>query len=29
MVKEWTIIHRDELLAMWESQQFEKIAPLD
>lgn len=29
MVKEWTIIHRDKLLEMWESQQFEKIAPLD
>lgn len=29
MVKEWTIIHRDKLLEMWENQQFEKIAPLD
>ncbi len=29
MVKEWMVIHRDKLLEMWETQKFEKIAPLD
>ena len=29
MVKEWMVIHWDKLLEMWETQKFEKIAPLD
>lgn len=28
MVKEWIELHREELLAMWESQEFHSIEPL-
>ena len=29
MVREWASIHRDELLNMWETQEFQPIAPLE
>lgn len=28
MVKEWVLIHKDELIKMWNEQKFSKIAPL-
>lgn len=28
MAKEWAAMHRDELIAIWRSQEFKKIAPL-
>ena len=28
MAKEWIIIHRNELLTMWETQEFHSIEPL-
>ena len=28
MVKEWISLHRDELLKMWETQEFHSIEPL-
>lgn len=28
MVKEWVLIHQDELLKMWETQEFHEIEPL-
>ena len=29
MVKEWMLLHQDELLEMWESQDLHPIEPLD
>lgn len=29
MVKEWTEIHQNELLKMWETQEFTKLSPLE
>lgn len=28
LVREWVHLHQDELLAVWETQEFKKIAPL-
>ncbi|MCQ2798007.1 MAG: DUF4160 domain-containing protein [Bacilli bacterium] len=28
MVKEWVLIHKDELIKVWNEQKFSKIAPL-
>ncbi|MBR2684873.1 MAG: DUF4160 domain-containing protein [Erysipelotrichaceae bacterium] len=28
MVQEWTILHQDDLLCMWETQEFKVLAPL-
>lgn len=28
LVEEWAELHQDELLAMWETQDFHKVAPL-
>jgi len=28
MVREWTALHKDELLRMWETQEFRSISPL-
>lgn len=28
LVEEWAELHQDELLAMWDSHEFHKIAPL-
>ena len=29
MVREWASIHKDELLNMWETQEFQPLAPLE
>ncbi len=29
MVKEWTSLHREELMKIWETQEFTEITPLD
>lgn len=29
MVREWTGIHKDDLLQMWETQAFKKLPPLE
>ena len=29
MVKEWTRLHREELMKIWETQEFTEITPLD
>ena len=29
MVREWIAINEDDLLAMWETQEFKKLEPLD
>jgi len=29
LVKEWAKIHQDDLLVMWNTQQFKKLPPLD
>lgn len=29
LVREWIDLNRDELLRMWETQEFAKLAPLD
>lgn len=29
MVKEWTKLHREELMKIWETQEFTEITPLD
>ena len=29
MVKEWMAMHKDELLQMWETQEFHEIEPLE
>lgn len=29
MVREWISIHQNELVEMWETQQFKKLTPLD
>ena len=29
MVREWVKIHQNELLRMWETQEFESISPLE
>ena len=29
MVKEWVSLHKDELLLMWETQEFKQISPLE
>lgn len=29
MVREWISIHQNELIEMWETQQFKKLDPLD
>ena len=29
MVREWVSIHRDDLLYMWETQEFKALAPLE
>ena len=29
MVKEWVSIHKEELLAMWETQEFKQLSPLE
>ena len=29
MVQEWASIHKDELLNMWETQEFQPLAPLE
>ena len=29
MVREWASIHKDELLNMWETQEFKPLAPLE
>lgn len=29
MIKEWTAIHKDELLEMWETQEFKTLPPLE
>lgn len=29
MVKEWVSIHRRKLITMWETQEFEKLPPLE
>ncbi len=29
LVKEWLVIHRQELLEMWETQEFRVISPLE
>ena len=29
MVREWVSLHREELIRMWETQQFENIPPLE
>lgn len=29
LVKQWVVIHKDELQEMWDTQLFKKIAPLD
>ena len=29
MVREWSAIHKDELLYMWETQEFKSLSPLE
>ena len=29
MVKEWVSLHKDELLLMWETQEFKQLSPLE
>ena len=29
MVQEWVSIHKEELLTMWETQEFKQISPLE
>ena len=29
MVKEWVSLHKEELLAMWETQEFKQLPPLE
>ena len=29
MVREWSAIHRDDLLHMWETQEFKSLSPLE
>ena len=29
MVKKWVSLHKDELLLMWETQEFKQISPLE
>lgn len=29
LVKEWGLLHKDELMQIWDTQNFVKIAPLD
>ena len=29
MVREWVAIHKDDLLEMWETQEFRQLAPLE
>lgn len=29
LVREWTEIHQDELIEMWDSQNFHKVEPLE
>ncbi len=29
MVREWIVIHSDDLLSMWETQEFKQLAPLE
>ena len=29
MVREWVAIHKDELLQMWETQEFKPLSPLE
>ena len=29
MVKEWVSLHKEELLAMWETQEFKQLSPLE
>ena len=29
LVKEWIAIHKEELMAMWETQEFKQLSPLE
>ena len=29
MVREWVIIHQDELLGIWETQEYKALSPLE
>ena len=29
MVREWSAIHKDDLLQMWETQEFKSLSPLE
>lgn len=29
MIEEWTLVHREELLQMWETQSFRQLPPLE
>jgi len=29
MVREWIVIHSDDLLSIWETQEFKQLAPLE
>ena len=29
MVKEWVTLHKEELLAIWETQEFKQLSPLE